>query len=193
LPTPWAGVGPRRERFERDPRTKIVKRMARSGLAPERRANRLWAQVRSVLPAAENVGRLELVGYAAPMRYEREGDACILIIGRSPSRRSPLAPASSACFCNGCLNVSETVGMFKLFTELIAFHIDANDRLASSEDTLADERKTAELREQFVAVLGHDLRNPLASIEAGAQLLMRRTLDDRSKEIVAMMQTAWRG
>jgi signal transduction histidine kinase len=83
--------------------------------------------------------------------------------------------------------------MFKLFTELIAFHIDANDRLASSEDTLVDERKTAELREQFTAVLGHDLRNPLASIEAGAQLLMRRTLDDRSKEIVAMMQTAWRG
>jgi signal transduction histidine kinase len=78
--------------------------------------------------------------------------------------------------------------MFKLFTELIAFHIDANDRLASSEDTPADERKTAELREQFVAVLGHDLRNPLASIEAGAQLLMRRALDDRSKEIVAMMQ-----
>jgi signal transduction histidine kinase len=78
--------------------------------------------------------------------------------------------------------------MFKLFTELIAFHIDANDRLASSEDTPEDERKTAELREQFVAVLGHDLRNPLASIEAGAQLLMRRALDDRSKEIVAMMQ-----
>ena len=37
-------------------------------------------------------------------------------------------------------------------------------------------------------MLGHDLRNTLASIEAGAQLLMRMTLDDRSKEIVAMMQ-----
>jgi His Kinase A (phospho-acceptor) domain len=36
-------------------------------------------------------------------------------------------------------------------------------------------------REQFVGVLGHDLRNPLASIEGGAQLLMRRPLDDRSK------------
>ena len=86
------------------------------------------------------------------------------------------------------LNVPGTVGMFKLFSELIAFHIDLNNRLVSSEATLADERKTAELREQFVAVLGHDLRNPLASIEGGAQLLMKGPLDDRSKEIVAMMQ-----
>ena len=78
--------------------------------------------------------------------------------------------------------------MFKLFSELIAFHIDSNDRLVSSQATLADERKPAELREQFVAVLGHDLRNPLASIEGGAQLLKRRALDDRSKEIVELMQ-----
>jgi hypothetical protein len=36
--------------------------------------------------------------------------------------------------------------MFKLFPELIAVYIDSNDRQASSEATLADERKTAELR-----------------------------------------------
>ena len=32
--------------------------------------------------------------------------------------------------------------------------------------SLAGERENAELREQFIAVLGHDLRNPLASISA---------------------------
>lgn len=38
----------------------------------------------------------------------------------------------------------------------------------------------SELREQFIAVLGHDLRNPLASIQAGAQLVKRGklTLDE---------------
>jgi sigma-B regulation protein RsbU (phosphoserine phosphatase) len=36
---------------------------------------------------------------------------------------------------------------------------------------LASERETSELREQFIAVLGHDLRNPLASISAGARIL----------------------
>jgi signal transduction histidine kinase len=88
------------------------------------------------------------------------------------------------------LNVPGTVGMFKLFAQLIAIQIDSTGRLASSEANLEDERKTAELREQFVAILGHDLRNPLASIQGGAELLMRRTLDDRSREIVGMMRSS---
>jgi nitrogen-specific signal transduction histidine kinase len=78
--------------------------------------------------------------------------------------------------------------MFKLFPELIAFYIDSNDRQTSSEATLADERKTAELREQFVGVLGHDLRNPLASIEGEAQLLMRRRSTTGRRVIVEMMR-----
>ncbi len=83
-----------------------------------------------------------------------------------------------------------TIGMFKLFAELIAVHIDSTDRLATSEANLLDARKTAELREQFIAVLGHDLRNPLASIDSGTRLLSKSPLDDRSKEIVAMMQNS---
>jgi GAF domain-containing protein len=88
------------------------------------------------------------------------------------------------------LKVPGVVGMFKLFAELIAFHIDATDRLSSSEADLLDERRTAELREQFIAVLGHDLRNPLASIEAGAKLLLKRPLDDKATQLVAMMQSS---
>jgi signal transduction histidine kinase len=88
------------------------------------------------------------------------------------------------------LKVPGIIGMFKLFTELIAFHIDSTDRLASSEANLLDERKTAELREQFIAVLGHDLRNPLASIDAGARILLSRPLDAKAMQIVAMMQNS---
>ena len=86
------------------------------------------------------------------------------------------------------LNVPGTVGMFKLFAELIAFHIDASDRLATSESKLMDEREQAELREQFIAVLGHDLRNPLASILSGTRLLLRGGLDERSSEIAVVME-----
>ena len=71
------------------------------------------------------------------------------------------------------LNTPQTVGMFKLFAELIATHLDAANRVAVSEASLLGERETSELREQFIAVLGHDLRNPLASIAAGTNLLMR--------------------
>ena len=42
---------------------------------------------------------------------------------------------------------------------------------------LSDVAREAELREQFIAVLGHDLRNPLASIQAGAHLVKRGKLE----------------
>jgi GAF domain-containing protein len=71
----------------------------------------------------------------------------------------------------------ETLGMFKLFAELIGVHLDNIARLQSSEARLADERKTAELREQFIAVLGHDLRNPLRAILGSADLLLRTPMD----------------
>ena len=54
---------------------------------------------------------------------------------------------------------------------------------------LERERENSELREQFIAVLGHDLRNPLASISAGARLLGRDAKTEREHQIVAMLQT----
>lgn len=82
----------------------------------------------------------------------------------------------------------ETIGMFKLFAELIAFHLDANERLARTEAALLDERKISEFREQFVAVLGHDLRNPVASIDSGARMLLRTPLDEKASNIVKLIR-----
>ncbi len=47
------------------------------------------------------------------------------------------------------------------------------DSRSELQKGLASERESAELREQFIAVLGHDLRNPLAAISAGARILQR--------------------
>ena len=85
------------------------------------------------------------------------------------------------------LNTPETVGMFKLFADLIGFHLDVQERLRVSETALLDERKTSELREQFIAVLGHDLRNPLASIDAGVRILRRMPLSEKATQIVSLM------
>jgi phosphoserine phosphatase RsbU/P len=69
----------------------------------------------------------------------------------------------------------------------------ARDQSRSSEAvamaTLKDERETSELREQFIAVLGHDLRNPLASISAGARILLRQPKDETETTVLQMMQT----
>ena len=67
------------------------------------------------------------------------------------------------------LKNSGVIGMFKLFAELIAFHLDAGRRLATAKPISSTRSTSAELREQFIAVLGHDLRNPLASIGAGTR------------------------
>jgi phosphoserine phosphatase RsbU/P len=78
-----------------------------------------------------------------------------------------------------------------LFTALVV--IKATDRrryerqLVDSRSELQEglktERETAELREQFIAVLGHDLRNPLAAISAGARILQRSGALKEHKEL----------
>jgi phosphoserine phosphatase RsbU/P len=71
--------------------------------------------------------------------------------------------------------------------------LNARDQSRSSEAAaravLKDERETSQLREQFIAVLGHDLRNPLASISAGARILLRRTTDETETRVLKMMET----
>src|ERR1700681_3180290 len=86
------------------------------------------------------------------------------------------------------LDTPQTIGMFKLFAELIATHLEAADRLAVTEARLLSERETSELREQFIAVLGHDLRNPLASIAAGARMLTKADQKEPASEILGLMQ-----
>jgi signal transduction histidine kinase len=85
------------------------------------------------------------------------------------------------------LETPEVIGMFRLFADLIAFHIDATEKLSRSESTLLAEREMSELREQFIGVLGHDLRNPLGALSAGVTLLRQGSLDPEQAETVAMM------
>ncbi len=59
-----------------------------------------------------------------------------------------------------------------------------------AESTLASEREVSVLREQFIAVLGHDLRNPLGAITSGAHLLANGQLDPKQKSLVDMMRTS---
>lgn len=78
--------------------------------------------------------------------------------------------------------------MFRLFAQLIGRHIEDRRALRASHEELAETRETARLREQFLAVLGHDLRNPLAALRAGTNILSRGDLDDEQRELVAAMR-----
>jgi signal transduction histidine kinase len=69
------------------------------------------------------------------------------------------------------------VRMFEVFAQLIAIQLDSEKRQWTTEAQLMNERETANLREQFIAVLGHDLRNPLAAVSATAEILIRKTAE----------------
>ena len=83
-----------------------------------------------------------------------------------------------------------TIGMFEMFAQLIAAQLDSADNVSLAQAGLASERRMAELREQFIGVLGHDLRNPLAAIGSGANMLLKTPLNDRATRIVTLMQGA---
>jgi signal transduction histidine kinase len=79
------------------------------------------------------------------------------------------------------LKTPETIQMFEMFAEVIGFQL-------SAIKNLLDEQNASALREQFIAVLGHDLRNPLASISGGASLLRKENLSERGARILDMVQ-----
>lgn len=69
----------------------------------------------------------------------------------------------------------KTVLAFQHFAQLIAFELDSQRILDAAQDELRDEKADGLLREQFIAMLGHDLRNPLGSISASAAILKLKT------------------
>jgi signal transduction histidine kinase len=79
----------------------------------------------------------------------------------------------------------KVVGMFTKFAALIALALDNQALLERDAAALNEERATAELREQFIAILGHDLRNPLQAIAAATELIHRKASDPASVQDLA--------
>ena len=75
-----------------------------------------------------------------------------------------------------------------LFAQLIAMSLDTQGHLESARAELTDAAENGRLREQFMAVLGHDLRTPLSAIRMSADLLATKTEDKRSLGLVAAIR-----
>jgi signal transduction histidine kinase len=82
------------------------------------------------------------------------------------------------------LSDSVTASTMHLFAELVSKQLETDTKLVETRADLLSERETAELREQFIAVLGHDLRTPLGSILLGAELLARRHPGPESSPVI---------
>ena len=88
------------------------------------------------------------------------------------------------------LRTPQVQGMFELFAQLIAFHLDSDERLRVSESALLDARQTARLREEFIAVIGHDLRTPLQTLGTGVDILTRAP--ERGEGMLPVMRNSVR-
>jgi signal transduction histidine kinase len=97
----------------------------------------------------------------------------------------PIILASGRYFGNLCaidpapaeVSDPKVIGMFTRFAALIALQLDHDTNRERAQNALRDERAASELREQFIAILGHDLRNPLQAISATSALIARKFSD----------------
>jgi signal transduction histidine kinase len=86
------------------------------------------------------------------------------------------------------LNNDRVLSMFRLFAQMIGEGLEADEALSDSTSALRDERKRSYVQERFIAILAHDLRNPVQALTAGLKMMERRELDDRAKEVVGLMR-----
>ncbi len=87
------------------------------------------------------------------------------------------------------INTPEITGMFQLFSELISFHLDVAEKMMVAEEELKEEREVAELRDQFIAILGHDLKNPIATMRMSADILLKMSKEELTKRQAAMIKS----
>jgi PAS domain S-box-containing protein len=64
--------------------------------------------------------------------------------------------------------------------------------LAVERAALAEKARIQEFQERFLAILGHDLRNPLAAIDMGAGLIRQRATDPTTLRVLERMTSSSR-
>jgi signal transduction histidine kinase len=84
------------------------------------------------------------------------------------------------------------VSMFTRFADIIALQLESELLRQQEHAALLDERASSELREQFIAILGHDLRNPLQAVHASGELLERRLTDPVLRNIASRIKVSVR-
>jgi signal transduction histidine kinase len=94
------------------------------------------------------------------------------------------------------VNNAKTIGMFKLFAELIGFHLTAQLQMIKSQEKLAESlsqlTSVNQELEEFSYSVSHDLRTPLRAIDGYSQLLTDEyaaVLDDKGRDYIDHVQT----
>ncbi|MBD8663038.1 GAF domain-containing protein [Rhizobium sp. CFBP 8752] len=111
--------------------------------------------------AIDDIARSAYCDHRTPLQYGFQSYISVPIIHKDGTLFGTLCAIDPK---PALVDNKKTLTMFRLFAELIASHLDARQLLIETEENLRQEKEVASIREQFIAVLGHDLRNPLASM-----------------------------
>lgn len=88
------------------------------------------------------------------------------------------------------LKEDRVLSMFRLFARMIGEILDADEALAQSQDDLDRERSLTKTQEQFIAILAHDLRNPVSALTAGLRMMERYEIDAKATSLVGLMRAS---
>jgi len=80
------------------------------------------------------------------------------------------------------------INMFTRFAALIAMQLEGEMTRRQDQTALRNAQAANELREQFIAILGHDLRNPLQAVHAAGVLLEKRLTDPALQGVAARIR-----
>lgn len=83
----------------------------------------------------------------------------------------------------------EIEGMFSLFADLISFHLEVVEEMSATTKVLKEEREMADLRDQFIAILGHDLKNPIATMRMSSDILLKMSKEELTLKHAAMIKS----
>ncbi|MGO4911922.1 GAF domain-containing sensor histidine kinase [Leeuwenhoekiella sp. W20_SRS_FM14] len=87
----------------------------------------------------------------------------------------------------------ETKDLFALYAQLISFHLDAVEEINDLNIKLKEEKHIGELRETFIAILGHDLRNPVGTTRMCADILLQMDLPEMAnRQASTIKSTSYR-
>ncbi|WP_018982277.1 GAF domain-containing sensor histidine kinase [Salinimonas chungwhensis] len=85
------------------------------------------------------------------------------------------------------LNTPFIKGQIAAFAELISRQLEAEEALTNTQSDLSYEQTASKLREQYIAILGHDLRTPLSSVSMGIDYLKGNVTDETSQKVLTKM------
>lgn len=87
----------------------------------------------------------------------------------------------------------EYLDVFHLLASLIAFEMEAEERRQEQNHELEAAREATKVRERFVGILGHDLRNPLNAIAVASGVLQTDpTLSEENLMLTQVIQKSGR-